>query len=121
MINKCVRFLKETQIFYFCTCDDKPHCRPFATVAKINGDLCFATSNLKTVYKELVANPYVQIVGCKPSAEWIRISGKAVVDNSIPMRRAMFRACPVLYNLYKDVADNGFLVFHVEDLIVEFF
>ncbi|MDR3217155.1 MAG: pyridoxamine 5'-phosphate oxidase family protein, partial [Clostridiaceae bacterium] len=66
MIDEIKKFLIEAGAFYFCTSDSKPHCRPFGAVAKIDGKLYFSTADTKAVYRELVANPNIQIVACKP-------------------------------------------------------
>ncbi|MDR2201469.1 MAG: pyridoxamine 5'-phosphate oxidase family protein [Clostridiales bacterium] len=121
MLNGIKKFLQEAGIFYFCTADKAPHCRPFGAVAEIDGRLYFSTADTKSVYRELVANPLVQIVACKPSGEWIRVDGKAVVDGRESSRRAMLDACPVLLNHYKSPSDRGFAVFYLTDVSVERF
>ncbi|MDR3215849.1 MAG: pyridoxamine 5'-phosphate oxidase family protein, partial [Clostridiaceae bacterium] len=94
---------------------------PFGAVAKIDGKLYFSTADTKAVYRELVANPNIQIVACKPSREWIRVAGTAVVDDRETARQAMLDACPVLRTHYKTANDKGFAVFYLTDISVERF
>ena len=121
MIDEIHKFLTEAGVFYFCTADDKPHCRPFGAVAEIGGKLYFSTADTKAVYRELVANPNVQIVACKQSGEWIRVTAKAAVDSRETARQAMLDACPILLNHYKTANDKGFAVFYLTDISVEKF
>ena len=72
---------KKTGTFYLMTVDgDKPACRPVSFHMLVDGKEYFGVGTFKDAYKQMVANPNVQIVGCK-GANWIRVSGTAVFDD----------------------------------------
>jgi uncharacterized pyridoxamine 5'-phosphate oxidase family protein len=118
-IDEILKFLQEVDTFYFCTCDDKPHCRPFGAVCKYENKLYFTTANTKEVYKQIIANNNVQIVACKSNREWLRISAKAVIDDREIAKTFVLNACPILRTRYKTVNDNGFTVLYLEHIEAE--
>lgn len=84
---------KKTGTFYLMTVDgDKPACRPVSFHMLVDGKEYFGVGTFKDAYKQMVANPNVQIVGCK-GANWIRVSGTAVFDNDRRCSRRLWRPC----------------------------
>lgn len=71
------------------------------------GRAYFCTNNTKAVFRHLVADPRVEIAACAPGGDWIRITGRAVVDDSDAARTAMLVAHPGLRRTYSE--DNGLL------------
>lgn len=67
-MKKVAQFLQENPVQYLATVslDGKAKCRPFMFSFEKNGKLWFNTGNFKEVYKELQANPYVQISVSSP-------------------------------------------------------
>jgi UDP-N-acetylglucosamine/UDP-N-acetylgalactosamine diphosphorylase len=47
---------------------------------EMEGKEMFGVGDFKDVYKQLVANPKVEIVAEKPDGHWMRYTGKAVFD-----------------------------------------
>ena len=79
-MSRVSEFLTANPVQYLATVslDGKAKCRPFMFSFEKDGKLWFNTGNFKDVYKELQANPYVQISIASPDFQWIRLSGKAV-------------------------------------------
>ena len=75
-MKKVAQFLQENPVQYLATVslDGKAKCRPFMFSFEKDGKLWFNTGNFKEVYKELQANPYVQISVSSPTYQWIRLS-----------------------------------------------
>ena len=78
------------------------------------GRVYLATNNTKKVFQQLVKNPKVEVSGMA-KGKWIRLSGKAVVDDSKEAKEAMLEANPVLKNMY-NLEDGIFAVFYLDDM-----
>lgn len=114
-MNEVFEFLTANPTFYLSTIDgDQARVRPFGAVANFEGKLYFATNNTKPVFKQLVANPKVEISTTSQKGEWIRLSGNAVVDSRKEAKAAMLEAAPMLKNMY-NVDDGIFEVFYLSD------
>ena len=61
----------------------KQKCRPFMFVLAKDNKLWFSTNNTKDVYKDMLANPEIEISTSSPSYAWIRLNGKAVFENNM--------------------------------------
>ncbi|MDR2099632.1 MAG: pyridoxamine 5'-phosphate oxidase family protein [Campylobacteraceae bacterium] len=103
-IQEVIDFLNKAGVFYVGTVDgeSKPHVRPFSFVMEWNGRLTFITNNQKEVYKQLSANPYVDICAFTSDSQWIRISGKIRLFQSIEANKKSLEIEPNLKNLYSD-------------------
>ena len=55
--------------------------------AEVGGKLWFCTNNQKDVYKDMLENPEIQISVSSPKYEWIRLSGKAVFENNMEVKK----------------------------------
>ena len=77
-MSKVVEFLKENPVQYLATVgrDGKAKCRPFMFIGEMEGKLWFCTNNTKDVYKDMLANPEIEISTSSPSYAWIRLNGK---------------------------------------------
>ncbi|MBM6680703.1 pyridoxamine 5'-phosphate oxidase family protein [Pseudoflavonifractor capillosus] len=84
-MNEVVKFLNENPVQYLATVgrDGKAKCRPFMFAGEKDGKLWFCTNSTKEVYKDMQANPDVEISVSSPTYAWIRLSGKAVFENNI--------------------------------------
>ena len=67
-MNKVVEFLNANPVQYLATVgrDGKAKCRPFMFAGELNGKLWFCTNNQKDVYKDLQANPNIEISVSSP-------------------------------------------------------
>jgi len=115
-------FLAKCGIFYLATVEgDQPHVRPFGAVEIINGKLYLMTGKVKDVFKQLTANPKIEICGTQPSGtEWIRITGRLVNDESIAVKEKMLKHYPELKSMYSATDDN-MAVLYIADGEARFF
>ena len=76
---KVSEFLKKAQVFYFLTTDgDQPKGRPFGFHMLVDDRIYFGTGTFKNVYKQLTANPKVEVLALAGDA-FIRYDGYAKV------------------------------------------
>lgn len=89
LTNKVVEFLNANPVQYLATVgrDGKAKCRPFMFAGELDGKLWFCTNNQKDVYKDLQANPNIEISVSSPEYAWLRLHGKAVFETTWPPRR----------------------------------
>lgn len=114
-MNEVLQFLKDNSIFYLATVDgDTPKVRPFGFVMEYEGKLCFCTNNQKDVYRQLKANPKLEISTTSEAGEWLRLKGKAVFITSRITKKAALEAMPSLRRMYSE-DDAIFEIFRVED------
>lgn len=119
-MNEVLEFLTKNPTFYIATMDgDQPRVRPFGAVMKYEDKIYFTTNNTKPVFSQLAANPKVEISTASPKGEWIRLTGKAVVDSRNEVKSAMLEAVPSLKKMYS-LDDNIFEVFYLADAVVTF-
>lgn len=80
-----------------------PKVRPFGAVAEINGKVYLSTANNKDCFKQIIANPKVQIAAMLDDWKWLRISGTLKSDPAQSSREEMLKQFPL--DIYK--ADDG--------------
>ena len=83
-MNEVVKFLSENPVQYLATVgrDGKAKCRPFMFAGEMAGKLWFCTNNTKDVYKDMQANPNIEVSVSSPAYAWIRLNGRAVFENN---------------------------------------
>ncbi len=100
------KFLKECGVYYLATIDSNiPKVRPFGTIEIFEGHLYIQTGKSKDVFKQIVANNNVELCGFK-NGEWIRVSGKLVLDDRIEAKKDMLDKNPSLRTMYNENDDN---------------
>ena len=70
--------------------------------------------SIQEIYKELKANPYVQISVSSPTYQWIRLSGKAVFVDDKAIKEAALEN-PIVKGNYQTADNPAFEVFYLED------
>ena len=104
-MKETLEFLKKAGTFYLATMDgDQPRVRPFGAVCEFEGKLYLVTNNKKDVYKQIMANPKIEI-SAMSDGKWIRLSGEAVQDPRREAKKAMLDANPGLRGMYNE--DDG--------------
>lgn len=100
-------YLKECGVFYIATVDgDQPRVRPFGVSEIIDGKLYIMTGKVKNVFKQMAANGKFEICAMKKSgAEWLRLSGTLVNDETLAVKEEFLKRNPGLQSMYK--ADDG--------------
>ena len=86
-MNEVVKFLQENPVQYLATVgrDGKAKCRPFMFAGELDGKLWFCTNNQKEVYKDMQANPNIEVSVSSPAYAWkmcIRDSSHGFLDTA---------------------------------------
>ncbi len=99
-MSKTVDFLHDAKVFYLATVDGaQAKVRPINSVIAHNEKIYFETSNKKEMYQQMLKNPSIAVSGMA-DGKWIRITGKAVMDETDEKKQAMFAALPELKGVY---------------------
>ncbi len=99
-MSKTVDFLHNAKVFYLATVDGtQARVRPINSAMAYNGKVYFETSNKKEMYQQMLKNPSIAVCGMDDS-KWIRITGKAVIDESDHAKQAIFTEIPALKEVY---------------------
>lgn len=80
--EEIVSFLQSVPAWYLATVEDTPagpapHVRPFSFAELQDGQIVFCTSKAKDVYREMLANPNVELTAWKPGSGWLIMRGQA--------------------------------------------
>lgn len=109
-------FLTEAGVFFLATTDkDQPKLRPLGAHFEIDSKVLFGVGDFKEVYAQMQANPLVEIAACKPNAEWLRYTGRAVFETDPKYAAAALDAMPDLKKIYNDETGHKLMMFHLED------
>lgn len=115
-MNKVVAELKKTKVFYIATVEnDQPRVRPFGTIAEIEGNAYICCGNFKEVYKQIKADPNIELSGMIDDVSWIRVSATAVEDNRIEVQTAVLDDPTGPKGLYTP-GDGRFATFKLENV-----
>ena len=105
-IEKVYQFLEEAQTYYLATVEgDQPRVRPFGTALLYEDRLYIQTGKVKSVSKQIAANPKVEICAFK-DGKWLRLAGELVNDDRREVKAAMLDKMPVLKAMYSADDDN---------------
>ena len=114
-MSKVHDFLNEAGVFFLATADgDQPKLRPLGFHMEMEGKEMFGVGDFKDVYKQLVANPKVEIVACKPDGHWLRYTGRVVFESESCYAEQMIKAFG-LEAIYNRQTGNKLMTFHLED------
>lgn len=113
-------FLKKVGTYYLATTEgDQPRVRPFGTVNIFEDKLYIQTGKIKSVSKQLMKNPKVEICAFDGN-EWIRVCGELIEDDRVSARKSMLDAYPELRNMY-DENDTNTQVFYFKNACAIFY
>lgn len=115
-MEKVAAFLHENPVQYLATVgrDGKAKCRPFMFCFEREGKLWFCTNHTKDVYKDMQANPEIEISVASPQYAWIRLHGTAVFADD----RAVKEGCmenPIVKSQYHTADNPIFEVFYLDN------
>ena len=115
-MNEVVKFLNENPVQYLATVgrDGKAKCRPFMFAGEMDGRLRFCTNNTKDVYKDMQADPNIEISVSSPTYAWIRLNGRAVFENNMAAKGMCIRN-PIVKGQYQTADNPIFEVFYLAD------
>lgn len=112
-MQEVLKFLTDNAPFYISTiAGDKPKVRPFGFVMEHEDRLWFCTNNKKDVYRQLIANPSLEISTTSPEGRWLRLKGKAVFNTTPVVKAKALEINPRLKNMYS-VEDQLFELFYI--------
>ena len=99
-------FIKACETYYLATVEDgQPRVRPFGTINIFEGKLYIQTGKSKDVFKQIQANPKVELC-CFNGKTWLRLSGTLVRDDRIEPKKDMLEKYPSLKAMYSAEDDN---------------
>lgn len=113
-MNEVVKFLTENPVQFLATVgrDGKAKCRPFMFCLEQGGKLWFCTNSQKDVYKDMQANPEIEVSVSSPAFAWIRLNGKAVFENNMSVKEACMDN-PIVKGQYQTADNPIFEVFYL--------
>lgn len=123
-MQKVVEFLKANPVQYLATVgrDGKAKCRPFMFCLEKDEKLWFCTNNRKDVYKDMQANPEIEVSVSDSTFAWLRLHGRAVFENDMAVKEACM-ANPIVKGQYSTADNPIFEVFYLDNphgLIADF-
>lgn len=105
-IKRVYDYLKAADTYYLATVEgDHPRVRPFGTVNIFEDKLYIQTGKVKSVSKQIAANPKVEICACKDGTR-LRVTGELAEDDRFEARKAMLDAYTNLRGMYDENAGN---------------
>lgn len=106
--EKIVEFLKNAGMYYIATVDGEgqPHVRIFTSRAVVDGKVYIQTNKTKDVFKQIIANPKVEICGFS-KGQWMRVTGELVHDDTVEARKKVLDAQPELRSAYHYDENDG--------------
>ncbi|HHY27974.1 MAG TPA: NimC/NimA family protein [Desulfitobacterium dehalogenans] len=119
-MQEVYEFLKQCGTYYLATQEgDQPRVRPFGTVNIFENKLYIQTGKVKDVYRQLKANPKIEICAVLDGSKWIRVAAVAVEDDRLEAKQDLLDAYPSLQGMYKADDDNT-IVFYLKDATATF-
>ena len=99
-VAKVAEFLDKAKVFYFLTTDgDQPKGRPFGFRLVVDDKIYFGCGTFKNVFKQLTANPKVEILAVDGN-DFMRYDGEAVVVKDEALIAKVREASPQLMAMY---------------------
>ncbi|MDD3570366.1 MAG: pyridoxamine 5'-phosphate oxidase family protein [Lachnospiraceae bacterium] len=115
-MKEVIEFLQKNPVQYLATIgrDEKAKCRPFMFCFEKEAKLWFCTNNTKDVYRDIQANPYIELSISNAEYAWIRLNGKAVFENNMDVKEGCMTN-PIVKGQYSTADNPIFEVFYLED------
>lgn len=115
-MNKVVEELKKVGVFYIATIEnDQPRVRPFSSVAEFEGNVYICCGNHKEIYKQISANPKIELCGMYDGGTWLRVSAVAVEDNRVEVQQTVLDDPTGPKQLYK-AGDGRFVTYRLTEI-----
>ena len=100
-MEKVIEFLDKAHVFNFLTTDgDQPRGRPFGMRILHEGKLYFGCGTFKNVFKQLVANPKVEVLAMV-DGKFMRYDGEAVVVKDEALLEKVRERSPQIMEMYE--------------------
>ena len=115
-MNRIVEELKKVGVFYIATEEgDQARVRPFGSVTEFEGEAYICCGNFKEVYKQIVANPKVELCGMYDATSWLRVAATLKEDGRIEVQEAILADPTGPKGLYT-AGDGRLAVFKLTDV-----
>lgn len=115
-MNKIVAELKKVKVFFIATEEgDQPRVRPFSSIAEFEGNAYICCGNHKEIYKQLSADPKIELCGMYDGGTWLRVSATVVEDNRVEAQEAVLNDPTGPKQLYK-AGDGRFVTYKLTDV-----
>ena len=111
-------YLTSIPAWYLATCEgDQPHVRPFSFAALQDGEIQFCTATTKDCYREMQANPRVELTAWKPGRGWVILRGRANLEDraNATVREEGFKHMVALGEDWDDPDDPRLTFFTIDD------
>ena len=118
-IEKVDKYLTEAGMFFLATVDeDQPKCRPLGLHILSEDKIYFGVGDFKDVYKQMLANPKIEIVATR-GEDILRYYGIAKFEDN---KAVLEKAAEILPDLKEVYEENGWKMklFYVDEATVEF-
>lgn len=116
-MKEALRFIQGNKVFFMATVDgDQPRLRPLGFVMEFEGKVYFGVGDQKAVYRQMQAQPKVEICSVSPDGNWLRLSGRAVFDMRPEVFEAAVKALPVLGEMYSPALGNKLGTFYLTEV-----
>ncbi|GHT57408.1 NimC/NimA family protein [Spirochaetia bacterium] len=113
-MQEIIKFLQDSKVFFLATADgDQPRVRPMGFVMEYEGKLTFSTNNKKDMYKQMKANPRVEISACSPEGKTLRLTGTVAFNTGKAAKEKALEVMPGLKRMYS-ADDDIFTLFYYE-------
>lgn len=118
-MNEVYEFLRQAGVYYLATDEGgQPRVRPFGTVKVFEDRLYIQTGRIKPVFRQIEANPRVEICAFHKGTT-LRVAATLVVDDRIEAERAMLDDYPSLQAKYAP-GDGNNVVLYLKDATAVF-
>lgn len=112
-------FLDKTPVLFLATTQDgKPKNRPLGFHLLKDDKIYFSVGDFKEVYKQMQANPYVEIVAVVEN-DWLRYYGKAVFEEDYALGSSIVNGNEFLKMMYNEENGRKLAMFHLEEATAE--
>lgn len=122
-MNEVVRlsnYLAKARVFYLATVEgDHPKVRPLGFQMVVDDVLYLGVGDHKDVYKQLVANPRVEVCATIES-EFVRYYGEAEFVDDEALVEEAFKVLPMLKNIYNERTGNKLKLFKLKNAVAEY-
>lgn len=115
-MKEVYEFLQENRSGYLATVDaeGKPHTRVIGLNYIEDGKLYYALATTKGMYAQIQHQPEVELAVNLPNySKFIRVRGKAYIDDRMEIKQKLFENSPALKHLYQSPENPIFAAMYI--------
>ena len=114
-VKEITGILAETPMCFVATVSgNEPRVRAFQYQFEQDGKLWFCTARSKDVFRQLQANPAVQVCAVRQDMTWLRVSGKVSLEDNRAVKERILSERPLIKGLYGTADNPDFTTFCIE-------